>query len=40
MCVVMPSVWEETTGLSAIEHMMRGKLVVLSPGLSWQRNLE
>jgi glycosyltransferase involved in cell wall biosynthesis len=26
--VVMPSVWEETAGLSAIEHMMRGRLVV------------
>jgi glycosyltransferase involved in cell wall biosynthesis len=26
--VVMPSVWEETAGLSAIEHMMRGKLVI------------
>lgn len=28
--VVMPSVWEETAGLSAIEHMMRGKLVIVS----------
>lgn len=26
--VVMPSVWEETAGLSAIEHMMRGRVVV------------
>jgi glycosyltransferase involved in cell wall biosynthesis len=26
--VVMPSVWEETAGLSAIEQMMRGRLVV------------
>jgi glycosyltransferase involved in cell wall biosynthesis len=28
--VVMPSVWEETAGLSAIEQMMRGKLVIAS----------
>jgi len=28
--VVMPSVWEETAGLAAIEHMMRGKLVIVS----------
>lgn len=28
--VVMPSVWEETAGLAAIEQMMRGKLVVAS----------
>ena len=26
--VVMPSVWEETAGLSAIEQMMRGKIVI------------
>jgi glycogen(starch) synthase len=26
--VIMPSIWEETAGLSAIEHMMRGKLVI------------
>jgi glycogen synthase len=26
--VVMPSVWEETAGLSAIEQMMRGRLVI------------
>jgi len=26
--VVMPSVWEETAGLAAIEHMMRGRLVI------------
>lgn len=26
--VVMPSIWEETAGLSAIEQMMRGKLVI------------
>lgn len=26
--VVMPSVWEETAGLSAIEQMMRGRIVV------------
>jgi glycosyltransferase involved in cell wall biosynthesis len=26
--VVMPSVWEETAGLSAIEQMMRGRVVV------------
>jgi glycosyltransferase involved in cell wall biosynthesis len=24
----MPSVWEETAGLAAIEHMMRGRLVI------------
>jgi glycogen synthase len=28
--LVMPSVWEETAGLSAIEHMMRGRLVIAS----------
>jgi len=28
--VVMPSIWEETAGLSAIEHMMRGGVVVAS----------
>jgi glycosyltransferase involved in cell wall biosynthesis len=28
--VVMPSVWEETAGLAAIEHMMRGRLVIES----------
>ncbi len=28
--VVMPSVWEETAGLAAIEQMMRGRLVVCS----------
>ena len=28
--VVMPSVWEETAGLAAIEHMMRGRLVIAS----------
>jgi glycogen(starch) synthase len=26
--VVMPSIWEETAGLAAIEHMMRGGVVV------------
>lgn len=26
--VVMPSIWEETAGLSAIEHMMRGRVVI------------
>jgi glycosyltransferase involved in cell wall biosynthesis len=26
--VVMPSIWEETAGLSAIEHMMRGRMVI------------
>lgn len=26
--VVMPSIWEETAGLSAIEHMMRGRAVL------------
>jgi len=28
--MVMPSVWEETAGLAAIEHMMRGRLVIAS----------
>jgi len=28
--VVMPSVWEETAGLSALEQMMRGRLVIAS----------
>jgi len=28
--VLMPSVWEETAGLAAIEQMMRGKLVITS----------
>ncbi len=28
--VVMPSIWEETAGLSAMEHMMRGKVVLAS----------
>ncbi len=28
--VVMPSIWEETAGLAAIEQMMRGKLVIAS----------
>jgi len=28
--VLMPSVWEETAGLAAIEQMMRGKLVIAS----------
>jgi len=26
--VIMPSIWEETAGLSAIEHMMRGRMVI------------
>jgi glycosyltransferase involved in cell wall biosynthesis len=26
----MPSVWEETAGLAAMEHMMRGRLVIAS----------
>jgi len=26
--VVMPSIWEETAGLAAMEHMMRGRLVI------------
>ena len=26
----MPSVWEETAGLAAIEQMMRGRLVIVS----------
>jgi glycosyltransferase involved in cell wall biosynthesis len=29
-CVIMPSIWEETAGLAAIEQMMRGRLVVVS----------
>jgi glycosyltransferase involved in cell wall biosynthesis len=28
--VIMPSVWEETAGLAAIEQMMRGRLVIAS----------
>ena len=28
--VLMPSIWEETAGLAAIEQMMRGKLVIAS----------
>jgi glycosyltransferase involved in cell wall biosynthesis len=28
--VVMPSVWEETAGLAAIEQMMRGRIVIAS----------
>ena len=28
--IVMPSVWEETAGLAAIEQMMRGRLVIVS----------
>jgi len=28
--VVMPSVWEETAGLAAMEQMMRGRLVICS----------
>lgn len=28
--IVMPSIWEETAGLSAIEQMMRGRLVIAS----------
>jgi glycosyltransferase involved in cell wall biosynthesis len=28
--VVMPSIWEETAGLAAIEQMMRGKVVIAS----------
>jgi len=26
--VIMPSIWEETAGLAAMEHMMRGRLVI------------
>jgi glycosyltransferase involved in cell wall biosynthesis len=26
--IIMPSIWEETAGLSAIEHMMRGRTVI------------
>jgi glycosyltransferase involved in cell wall biosynthesis len=29
-CVVMPSVWEETAGLAAMEQMMRGRLVIVA----------
>jgi glycosyltransferase involved in cell wall biosynthesis len=28
--VVMPSIWEETAGLAAMEHMMRGRPVIVS----------
>ena len=28
--ILMPSVWEETAGLAAIEQMMRGRLVIVS----------
>jgi glycosyltransferase involved in cell wall biosynthesis len=28
--LIMPSIWEETAGLAAIEQMMRGKLVIAS----------
>jgi len=28
--LVMPSIWEETAGLAAVEHMMRGQLVIAS----------
>jgi glycosyltransferase involved in cell wall biosynthesis len=28
--VIMPSIWEETAGLAAIEQMMRGQLVIVS----------
>ena len=28
--IVMPSIWEETAGLAAIEQMMRGRLVIVS----------
>jgi glycosyltransferase involved in cell wall biosynthesis len=28
--VVMPSLWEETAGLAAMEHMMRGRIVIAS----------
>jgi len=28
--VIIPSVWEETAGLAAMEHMMRGRLVIAS----------
>ena len=30
IAVVMPSIWEETAGLAAIEQMMRGRLVIVS----------
>lgn len=30
MVIIMPSRWEETAGLSAIEQMMRGRLVICS----------
>jgi glycosyltransferase involved in cell wall biosynthesis len=30
IAVVMPSIWEETAGISAIEQMMRGRLVIVS----------
>lgn len=28
--IVMPSIWEETAGLAAIEHMMRGRVVIVA----------
>jgi glycosyltransferase involved in cell wall biosynthesis len=30
MVMVMPSIWEETAGLAAMEQMMRGRLVIAS----------
>ena len=30
LAVVMPSVWEETAGMAAIEQMMRGRVVIAS----------
>ena len=30
MVIVMPSIWEETAGLAAMEQMMRGRLVIAS----------
>jgi glycogen synthase len=30
MVMVMPSIWEETAGLAAMEQMMRGRLVIVS----------
>ena len=30
LAVIMPSIWEETAGLAAMEQMMRGRLVIVS----------
>jgi glycosyltransferase involved in cell wall biosynthesis len=30
LAIIMPSIWEETAGLAAMEQMMRGRLVIVS----------